>query len=142
MPYASVADLQAVIPPRDLALLSDFEGGAEAADADRLARALDDASAEIDSFIARQVSLPLTDPPHILKVICRDLAMCRLYLNLGRLSETNEKLRDQAIGWLRDVSEGKISLGDDDTPATPTSGGVAMSDGPERRFTRQSLRGY
>lgn len=142
MTYASVADLKSTIPPRDLELLSDFEGEADAPVDARLMQALSDASAEIDGYIAKQVNLPLADPPHVLNVICRDLAMWRLYRNLGHASERVSDLHDTATAWLRDLADGKVALGDDDTPAQPTSGGVAMTDGPDRLFTRDSLKGF
>ena len=52
MPYASVDQLKAVIPDTDLALLTDFAGGETASDA-RLDQALDDATAEINTYIAK-----------------------------------------------------------------------------------------
>lgn len=153
MSYASVTDLKAVIPVRDLELLAQFEAravdetGGEAVDATaaadlRIAQALTDASAEIDGYIARQVGLPLADPPHVLNVICRDLAMHRLYRNLGHDMERLQRLRSDAIAWLRDVSAGKVSLGDDDGAPVETSGGVVMTDGPDRLLTRDSLKGW
>lgn len=142
MAYASVEDLKAVIPARDLALLSDFDGDDSAAADDRLAQALTDASAEIDGYLRRQVALPLADPPHTLNVYCRDLAMWRLYRNLGHEGERLKALREGALSWLRDVASGKVGLGDDDTAPVDTSGGVAMTDGPQRLLTRDSLRGW
>lgn len=142
MPYASVADLKAVIPARDLQLLAGFDGGdADATDA-RLAQALTDASAEIDGYLRRQVALPLADPPHTLNVYCRDLAMWRLYRNLGHDADRLKALREGALSWLRDVAAGKVGLGDDDSPPVDTSGGVAMTEGPVRLLTRESLRGW
>lgn len=142
MSYASVADLKAVIPARDLALLAGFDQGDAAASDARLAQALTDASAEIDGYLRRQVSLPLADPPHTLNVYCRDLAMWRLYRNLGHDTDRLKALRDGALSWLRDVAAGRIGLGDDDTPPLDTSGGVAMTDGPDRLLTRDSMRGW
>lgn len=142
MAYASVADLKAVIPVRDLELLADFEGGDGVAADRRIGQALDDASAEIDGYLRRQVKLPLADPPHTLNVYCRDLALWRLYRNLGHDTERLRDLRTGAMSWLKDVAAGKVGLGDDDTPPAETSGGVAMTDGPERLLTRDSLRGW
>lgn len=142
MPYASVADLKAVIPSRDLQLLAAFDGAGDAEADPRLEQALIDASAEIDGYLRRQVTLPLPDPPHTLNVYCRDLAMWRLYRNLGHDTERLKSLRDGALSWLRDVAAGKVGLGDDDTAPTDTSGGVAMTDGPDRLLTRDSLRGW
>lgn len=143
MPYASVIQLKAVIPDADLALLTDFSGAETASDV-RLEQALDDATAEINTYIAKVVpSLPLEDPPHILTVICRDLAMHRLYVNLGRNDEVFAQLRKDALGTLKSISRGEVSIGDDgDGETEMTSPGVAMTDGPERQFTRDRLKGY
>lgn len=143
MPYASLVQLKAVIPPRDLEALTDFDGVSGAADDTRLVQALDDASAEIDSYIAKVVALPLADPPHLLTVICRDLAMHRLYVNLGHDMEVYKRLRSDAVAMLKSIAKGETAIGDDgDGQAELTSPGVAMTDGPERLLTRRSLRGY
>lgn len=140
--YASVDQLKAVIPARDLELLTDFEREGDAAN-HRLTQALADATAEINSYIGKVVRRPLIDPPHILTVICRDLAMHRLYVNLGHDMTVYGRLRKDAVQTLRDIADGKTSIGDDgDGPDQLTSPGVAMTDGPERLFTRDRLRGY
>lgn len=141
MPYASVAQLKAVIPASDLQLLTDFEGADAPSDA-RLSQALDDASAEIDSYIAKVVALPLASPPHILTVICRDLAMHRLYVNLGHDMTAYQRLRSDALATLKSIARGETAIGDDDGPAELTSPGVAMTDGVERQMTRDRLRGF
>ena len=141
MPYASVTQLKAVIPDADLALLTDFADAATPSDA-RLEQALDDATSEINTYIAKAVTLPLADPPHILTVICRDLAMHRLYVNLGHDTEVFANLRRDAISTLKSIARGETSIGDDDGDGALTSPGVAMTDGPERQFTRDRLKGY
>ncbi|MDO5648860.1 gp436 family protein [Paracoccus sp. (in: a-proteobacteria)] len=143
MSYASVSDLKSVIPARDLALLTDFDDSAQVAVDDRLQQALTDATAEIDGYIHKQIrDVPLTAPPHVLNVICRDLAMHRLYRNLGHDTERLKHLRADALAWLRDVAAGRVALGDADRAPPPSSGGIAMTDGPDRQLTRDSLRGY
>lgn len=142
MTYASIADLRAAIPARDIELLADFEGGDAAAVEARLQNALLDATAEIDGFVARQLKAASGPAPRVLNVICRDLALHRLYRNLGHDSERLKALRADALSWLRDVASGRIDLGDAPGPTRPTSGGVAITDGPVRLLTRDSLRGY
>lgn len=145
MSYASIAELKAVIPPRDLQQLTDFDGTSDAVDDGRLQEALDDASAEIDSRIAKVVAqaLPMANPPRILKVICRDLAVHRLYSNIGAATETQTDLRNSAIAFLKQVAAGTLDLGGTDgAPMQVTSPGVAMTDGPPRLLTRDSLRGF
>lgn len=142
MPYASLDQLKEVIPARDLELLTDFERSGTPSD-DRLVRALNDATAEINSYIGKVVTLPLAEPPHILTVLCRDLAMHRLYVNLGHDMTTYQRLRKDAIKALEDMRDGKSAVGDDgDGPSELTSPGVAMTDGPERQLTRDSLKGF
>lgn len=142
MTYATVAQLKDVIPSRDLVLLTDFEGAAEASDA-RLIEALSDAAAEIDSYIAKVVALPMIDPPRLLAVICRDLAMHRLYVNLGHDMETYKRLRSDSIATLKSIAKGETAIGGRaDGKAEVTSPGVVMTDGPDRLLTRLRLKGF
>lgn len=142
MTYASVDQLKAVIPVGDLAMLTDFEGADAPSDA-RLEQALDDATAEINSYIAKVADLPLADPPHILTVVCRDLAMHRLYVNLGHDAQVYAQLRKDAVATLKSIARGETSIGDDGNgDSTLTSPGVAMTDGSERELTRDSLKGF
>ncbi|WP_313352645.1 phage protein Gp36 family protein [Paracoccus sp. (in: a-proteobacteria)] len=142
MSYASVDQLKAVIPVSDLELLTDFERGGEPSDT-RLQQALTDATAEINGYIAKVVKRPLADTPQILTVICRDLAMHRLYLNLGHDMTSLDKVRKNWIDTLKSIQRGESAIGDDgDGPDQLTSPGVAMTDGPERLFTRNSLKGF
>ena len=139
MTYATLTQLKAVIPARDLELLTDFEGEGLPSDA-RLEQALDDASAEISGYVGKL--LAGAEAPHILTVICRDLAMHRLYLNLGHDMAAYDALRRDAIAWLKAVQRGETSLGDDEGAPVSSTPGVAMTDGAERQMTRDGLRGF
>ena len=143
MTYATLEEFKAAIPSRDLMMLTDLDGTADAIDDSRILQALADASAEIDSYIGKAVALPLSAPPHILTVVCRDLALHRLYVNVGHDMEAQKSLRADAIAFLREVASGATALGDDGTgKAEITSPGVAMTDGPARLLTRDSLKGF
>lgn len=113
MSYATITEFRADIPERDLLVLTDLalDTEGEVQDA-RIQAALDDASAEIDSYIAKVVKVPLTPAPRILKVICRDLMLHRLYVNIGHSMEARKSLRDDAIGYLKSVARGDAALGD------------------------------
>ncbi len=141
MSYASVDNLKAVIPPHDLALLTDFDGAANEADDARLAQALEDATAEMNGYLAKVVTLPLASTPDYLRVVCRDLAVYRLYANLSRVSEDQQNLRDAAVSYLKMVQNGKTSIGDA-TDTVQTSEGVVTAEGPDRVMTRDSLRRF
>jgi phage gp36-like protein len=144
MTYASVADLKAAIPPQDLALLTDWDGAVDAPDDARLLAALEDASAVVNGWIAKRVSLPLTTPPQMLKVVTRDLALHRLYANTGGgIPEAVKALHDGAMAYLKDVAKGEVSIGDE-TPGdtAQASPGVVLVEGDDPTFTRTTLKGF
>jgi len=141
MTYATREDLKAVVPVRDLQLLTDFDGAADTVDDTKLDQALIDATAEVNGYISKRVTLPLADTPDMLRVVCRDLAIYRLHANVSRVTDTQEKLRDAAISFLKQVQDGKTSIGDDDA-TVETSEGVVTAEGPDRVMTRDSLKGF
>ena len=143
MTYALITELKATIPNRDLELLSDMDGAVGTVDDARLEAALRDAAAEINGYIAKAVQLPLQSPPDMLRVVCRDLAVHRLYANVGRVTETQDKLRASALAYLRMVRDGKTSIGDADGGAEiQTSDGSMTIEGPDRVMSRDSLRNF
>lgn len=143
MSYATIAEFKAGIPRRDLVALTDLDYGTDTIDDGRIQAALDDATAEIDSYIAKAVTLPLDPVPRILRTLCRDLALHRLYVNIGHSMEARKSLRDDAVAFLRSVSRGDAALGDGaGVPPEIVTPGVAMTDGAERQLTRDSLKGF
>lgn len=81
MSYATIADMQARYLDDDLISISDR--GNQAIKPTRVQAALDDASAEIDGYLAMRYTLPLTDAvlltplatPSVLVRACCDIAM-------------------------------------------------------------------
>lgn len=143
MTYATVQDLQNTIPPRDLNLLTDHDGPSDAVVTSKLQQALNDAAAEINGYISKRVTLPLDNPPDMLRVVCRDIAMHRLQANIGRVTESADKLREAAIEYLSMVRDGKVNIGDETGgDEAQASDGVVMDDGPDRVMTRDSLRSF
>jgi len=100
-----------------------------------LTRALADASAQIDAYLAARYALPLTSVPDILKLTACDLA---LYLLHRDPPEAVVKRRDAAIAFLKDLSTGKAQLGitTNEEPAT-----VQYSD-TTRVFDSDTLKDY
>lgn len=143
MTYATIDDLKTVVSARDLIQLTDLDGTAGAIVDAKLTNALQDASAEIDGYISKRVTLPLADPPRMLIVQCRDLAVYRLHSNAGRIPESVEKLREGAISYLKDVAAGKLSIGDETSgEEIETSPGAVLIEGAARTMTRDSLKRF
>jgi phage gp36-like protein len=144
MTYATVDHLKAVIPPGDLALLTDWDGTVDAPDDARLLSALEDATATVNGWIAKRVRLPLADPPQMLKVVTRDLALHRLYANTGGIiPDAVKALHDGAMAYLKDVARGEVSIGDEVAGNTAeASPGAVLDEGGAPVFTRETLKGY
>ena len=143
MSYATITELKLVIPQGDLILLTDFDGQATEVDDSSLQAALDDATAEINGYISKSVDLPLESPPSMLRVVCRDLAVHRLYANISRVTEEQKNLREAGISYLEMARDGNVSrgatTGGDEEETSP---GPVISEGPDRVMTRDSLRRY
>lgn len=144
MAYASAIEFRAGLAHRDLVLLTDLDGSEGDVVEARITAALDDASAEIDSYLGKAgLTLPLAHVPRVLNVLCRDMALHRLHINAGHTGESTRPLHKNAVDFLKAVAAGDMALGDaGGMPPEVTSPGVAMTDGPDRHLTRDSLRGF
>ncbi len=78
-------------------------------DTEAIGRALDDATAEIDSYLAARYPLPLPVVPKIVTILCVDIALYRLAPD-HRTDERRQRYED-AVKLLRAISEGKANLG-------------------------------
>lgn len=144
MAYATVSEFRAGLAHRDLVLLTDLDGTEGDVVEARVQSALDDASAEIDSYLGKAgLDLPLAQVPRVLNVLCRDMALHRLHINAGHTGESTRPLHKNAVDFLKSVAAGDMALGDAGGLAPEiTSPGVAMTDGPDRQLTRDALRGF
>jgi phage gp36-like protein len=152
MPYATPADVLLRYPAKRVAEITGTDavpppGGDGAAwtvklDADRKKRlraALDDASAEIDSYLGRAAALPLNDPPPVLTRFAVEIAVYRLMALLDKESVEDARRRyEDIVKWLEAVASGEIGL----------DGGMAIGSydvayfAPARAFDADGMRGY
>lgn len=135
MAYATQQDIIDRVGLDALTAVADRDGSG-AAETEAVDAALDDASADIDSYVAVRYPLPLTSTPATLKRVCVDIAM--YHLSGNRTTEEVERRYNNALAWLRDLAAGRASLGND--PAE-TSGGGASFTGGDRQMTRSNLDG-
>lgn len=96
-------------------------------------KALVNASAEIDAYVAVLHRLPLPERPATLVQPCCDIAMYRLSSDGTSSTEEKRKRYDDAVAFLRRVSEGKASLGLP-TPPEQESSGFAYFESQPKRF--------
>lgn len=111
--------------------------------------ALDDATAEINSYItAANVPTPLNPVPRVIVNRCVEIARYRLWRD--RASEKVAQDYKDAVAWLKMLADGAVQLGDNVapteqteqvTPVLQTQSGENAITGA-RVFTKRSLRGF
>lgn len=107
MSYALASDLIARFGEPELIQQTDLTS-AGAYNAATVARALDDASALIDGYLAGRYAVPLASVPALLVTLACDLARYALYVDA--VPDVVRDRRDQAVATLRDIAAGRVLL--------------------------------
>lgn len=143
MAYATEAEMLARFGFDQIVRVTDDTGAYVAINSARLQTRLDDAAAEIDSYLAGRVALPLTPVPQILVRLACDIAWYHLLGDRGGEIEAARARYTDAVAFLRRVASGEVSLGDETpgTAAEPTAGTPLVAT-PGRTFDRDSLAGF
>jgi phage gp36-like protein len=113
MPYCT---LQNLIDRFGDAELKQLTGGGAAIDEVVINRAIDDAEAEINSYLLAY-ALPLAAVPANFELIACDLV--RFYLYKTKVPEVVDTRYKKAIRYLEKVSEGKVKLQPDTAGTVP-----------------------
>lgn len=135
--YATKQDIIDRYGPIDLLISSDRDGD-QVEDTNVVTAALDDGAGEINAWISARHDLPLAEVPDILKSCNVDIAFYRLNFRASTLTDEIKARYTQCIELMQAIAEGEASLGLDDPPVS--IGGAASITGPERLFTRTTLR--
>lgn len=138
--YATLADLIARFREAELVQLTDLDNQG-AIVVGTVDKAIADASAVIDAYLAPRYALPLATVPRVLLNICCDLARAQLYEDA--ITDQVQKRADAAMALLRDIGKGNVSLGVDQAGAAePVDAGPVVVTGGERVFSRDLLSDY
>ena len=139
MTYALQADLVALFGSTEIAQLTDRINGT-VIDATVLGRALADADAEIDSYLAARYSLPLASAPTALVRVAADIARYRLFDD--RVTDAVRARYQDAVAYLKQISLGNVVI-DGASPLTPAATAMAVkSSSPEKTFNDDLLGLY
>ncbi len=140
MPYATKQDIDDRYDDINYPMMPDPQDpDEEIVDGAAVEKALADAAAEIDPYLAAKHSLPLADPPEILVRLSVDIALYRMISDaIGNTEERRQRYED-ALKTLGRISSGIMVLGIEETEASP-NGGVTLS-GPGRLFSRDTMAG-
>lgn len=144
MAYATQSDITALYGTQALVVADHDRDGVP--DTVAVSRALDMATGEMDTYIARRYTLPLPTTPMHLVQLCVDIALYRLALSQDVASEEHRRRYEDAIGTLTKIADGRATLV---LPATPPEEGdepeitgpqPIVTGGPERIFSREKMR--
>lgn len=141
MPYSTLADLTERLPEPALIQLTD-DTGVGLVDTAKIAAAIERADQEIDAWCGGRYSVPFASPPAVLRGLSADLAIYYLYgRTQDEIPEARKDGHKNALRLLEKIAEGKVSLGLDPAPASPSGSGAAIVSNPGRLFNRDQLKG-
>lgn len=141
MSYLTSQNMIDRIGSQRLAEVTTREGAVDEIDTDVLAVAIDDAIAEVESYVAGLYDV--ANAPRTLTVHAAAIAWYRLLGDRAPLIEGAKAGYDMAITFLGKARAGKVSLGDE-TPDDTARGQSqsAQTAGPAGTFTRDTLTGF
>lgn len=139
MSYATQQNLVDRFGELELIQLTNREGG-ETIDADVVSEALADADELVDSYIANRASLPLADVPPRLVRVAGDIA--RYFLYADAPTEQVRTAYKDALAWLREVAQGRATLGNDGVSAASPAEAAVEFTGDDRLMTRTGLKDF
>lgn len=138
MAYATQSDIENEIGLDQLKVLADRDGD-DAVDTAVVTRALDDASAEMDTYLRKRYQLPLAETPTYLRKVCVDLAIYNLADSMAMMNDTWERRHKMAVDWLNRLAKGVVELDLATLPASETN--AVHVDAADRVFTRDDTKG-
>ena len=140
MTYATQSDLVDRFGQTELAQRTDRMNGTTI-DAVVLGRALADADAEIDGYLATRYQLPLVSVPVVLTRLAADMARYNLY-DEGMTTVVRQRYED-AVSLLKRMASGDVQLaGVSPVVATGGSGNAVATRVPDRVFGVTQLQSY
>jgi phage gp36-like protein len=142
--YATQDDLTPLRMTQDeLIQLTDDTNSGEV-DSDVVSGVLEEASGRVDSYCRDRYKTPLQQSDTV-KGLTLDIAVYLLFSRRrnAKLHETIRQRYEDAIAWLKDISQGKAQLDQPQSAATPqTSLGTAVTSGKKLRFRDHHIEGF
>ncbi|MDH4122378.1 MAG: DUF1320 domain-containing protein [Deltaproteobacteria bacterium] len=138
MPYATQSDIVTAYGNDALLLVADRNGDG-LVDGPVVDKALADASALMDSYLAARYPVPLVVVPPVLTQVAVDIALYELSGGPGMLTEERANRHKERIKWLKDLADGRATLGIE--TGQPTTSGQAVLTAQPRRWGRDNTGG-
>lgn len=142
MSYCAQADLP--LDETTLIQLTD-DTGSGVVNAGLVTDAINRQAELIDGYLRGRYTLPLENPPSLLKDINADLAVHWLHRRRTAGAELPEGIKDAhktALKLLEQMQAGKLLLGAGALTETPVDGAMVDIDAPDRVFDSSTLADY
>jgi len=139
--YITRTDLLDALSEQQLVQLTD-DDKLGIADETKISKAITDADAEINGYIATRYAVPITPATDLVKKFSKTIAVKNLWARRQRVPETVRQDYDDVVAQLRDIAKGVITLGVDPAPAESAKSSAGEVSGPERVFDRDKLGGF
>lgn len=105
-----------------------------------VARALSDADALINGYLAGRYIVPLSPvPDNLSRLAC---AIARYYVLGDANTEQSRKDFEDAVGWLKDVAAGRVTLTTATVSLAPETGGTPATRTSAKQFDGAGLKAY
>ncbi len=141
MAYASEQDMIERYGESALIVASDRDGDG-LSDEGVVERTLADASDLIDSYLMVRYDLPLSQVPGTLTRCCVDIALYLMSADATVATEEQRQRYEDCLKFLKLLAEGKATLGLGTPPADDPKAGSASFQAADRKFSRDTLRGF
>lgn len=139
MAYASQQDLVDRFGADELVELTNRAGG-DTIDAAVVAKALADADALIDPYLAGRYAVPVSPVPPLLVRLAADIA--RFLLHGKAATDSVNRAYDNALKLLAEIARGLASLPGAASPGGASPAGSPAYSGVARQLDPESLSGY
>lgn len=140
MTYSVQDDLLQQISEEELIQLTD-DDRTGLVDSSRVGRAIEDADAEINGYLAKKHTVPIATVPDLVRNMSVTIAIYNLYSRRDEIPESRMKRYRDMIKLLENISKGVVTLGEVPAPAENPgeSGSFSAAD---RKFSREKLESF
>ena len=138
-PYAVQADMEALWGLNDVAVSSDWDNTGHVVPAN-VTKALASATSTIDRYVAVRYTVPLQVVPDDLKNACCDIGMYLMCPTATTMTDQKKERYQNAMSYLKDLSTGKVTLGEQQNSQVAATSADVEIMGPPRALTRESMR--
>jgi phage gp36-like protein len=138
--YCTLADILDKIPESEVINMTDDEGEG-VVNQGRVNDAIADAQALIDSYAGKRHNVPLDPVPRVIQRAACVIAIYNLFARRLGAPEEWQRRHEAQVRWLRDLADGKVTLGGGDPTGTPNAEPV-LAQSQTRIFSRDTLKDF